>query len=232
MFTRFVSAGALLVSALFAGALMYTSAPGQGHPPTPIRYGASGAAGLQGTAEYTTPGPYVWIAPPYVHSVVVELWGAGGGGSRPYGYQSAGDGGGSGAYVRTVVAVDPGVSYTLTVGTGGLGGAFPAPFATPGDTGDPTTFADASGQLLGWAGGGYGGNDLNDGHGGTADPNAQIRRDGRNGGHGFGITPGQGGRAVTGSLEPPAPLGGGAGGAGQINASGADGSPGYAILLW
>lgn len=231
MFSRFTSVGVLLASALAIGTVLSTTAPPQGAAPAQGLRVAPGAY-LQGTAEFSAAGTYTWIAPQGVRSVWVELWGAGGGGSRPYGYQSAGDGGGSGAYARSVVAVLPGASYTLVVGAGGLGATPPAPFAMPGAAGETSSFAAASGELLCWAGGGYGGHDANDGHGGLADLHAQIHREGRSGAHGFGITPGAGGKSVLGSLEPIAALAGGSGGVGQINASGANGSPGYAILLW
>ncbi|MCC6406506.1 MAG: hypothetical protein IT453_05035 [Planctomycetes bacterium] len=233
MFMRPISVASILVSALIVGAFVRAPLPGQAVNPRPASaHLVTTPAGLNGTAEYLASGSYTWVAPAGVRGVVLELWGAGGGGSRPYGYQSSGDGGGSGAYVRSVVAVQPGASYLLTVGAGGFGGAYPAPFGTPGEVGGATTFADAAGQVLVWAGGGYGGNDANDGHGGPVDPSAQIGRVGRDGGHGFGVTPGSGGKAWIGSLEPVTALVGGHGGVGQVNASGADGSPGYAILLW
>ncbi len=233
MSTRFVFSGVLAASVLI-GALAQTSAPVPfaAQPQAAMTAYANVAGGLHGTAEFSGAGPHEWIAPAGVSRVLVELWGAGGGGSRPYGYQAAGDGGGSGAYVRTVIAVEGGRAYTLTVGEAGLGAKPPAPFATPGGTGGATTFATSFGQVLTFAGGGYGGHDANDGHGGLADAAAQIQRDGRSGGHGFGITSGAGGKALVGSLEAPYPLDGGSGGAGQINASGMIGSPGYAILLW
>lgn len=234
MFTRATTFGVLLAGSLLLGAVAYSSSPGPRAAQLPslptstvLVHGA-----LHGTAEYSAAGVSTWVAPPGVYSVCLELWGAGGGGSRPYGYQSAGDGGGSGAYVRTVVAVHPGRFYLLTVGDPGLGATPPAAFGTPGGVGGVTQFATSSGDVLAWAGGGFGGNDANDGKGGIADPGAQIRRIGRDGGHGFGITPGTGGQAWLGSLEPPTPLGGGSGGVGQINASGGNGSAGYAVLLW
>lgn len=234
MFTRSVSLGVVLVGSLLIAALAAQSPVAGPHAVQgrPLAVSPCEEGGLHGTAEFAGAGAYMWVAPEGVCGVLVELWGAGGGGSRPYGYQSAGDGGGAGAFVRSVVAVEPGQTYIVTVGAAGFGATPPLPFGSPGSRGEPTTFATSLRTVLTHAGGGAGGNDVDDGQGGIADTSAQIHRDGRGGGHGFGITPGQGGTALTGSLEPPYALGGGSGGVGQINASGMNGSPGYAILLW
>lgn len=224
----------LLAACLLVGASaqVLTALGPRAAQPLPGPFGVVGAGGLHGTAEFAVAGAHEWQAPQGVHAVLVELWGGGGGGSRPYGYQSAGDGGGAGGFVRTVVAVEPGRTYTLVVGAAGLGATPPSPFGTPGAAGGDTRFVSDQGEELAWAGGGSGGNDAGDGHGGLADPGAAIRRDGGDGGHGFGISAGAGGHAISGSVQPPHALGGGMGGAGQIQASGQSGGAGYAVLLW
>lgn len=75
---------------------------------------------------YTTPGTYSWVCPTNVFAVQVECYGAGGGGglgSNDGGSPiMGGGGGGGGGYARSIVAVTPGNTYTVLVGTGGAGG--------------------------------------------------------------------------------------------------------------
>lgn len=102
--------------------------------------GPQGVPGmLNGTQDFTTSG--TWVAPGGVTRVLVELWGAGGGGGNCRGFLCAlnGGGGGAGAYSRNVLAVVPGATYTVTVGLGGTGG-------TSG--GGITSFSDMSSNLL------------------------------------------------------------------------------------
>lgn len=69
-----------------------------------------------GQSSYTTPGTYSWVCPANVTSVSVVCIGAGGGGGEFTGY-AAGAGGGL-AY-KSNIAVTPGSSYTVVVGSGG-----------------------------------------------------------------------------------------------------------------
>lgn len=64
-----------------------------------------------------------WVAPAGVTRVMVEVWGAGGGGEKTAftGTLVSATGGGAGSYARSVLGVTPGVSLTLTVGVGGAG---------------------------------------------------------------------------------------------------------------
>jgi hypothetical protein len=89
--------------------------------------GGGGPSGLTGQFMIVyTAGTYSWVAPAGVQSVVLEMWGAGGGGggggigssTNPQG----GGGGSSGAYILGTVNVVPGDSYTITVGSKGIGG--------------------------------------------------------------------------------------------------------------
>ena len=73
-----------------------------------------------GQVEFTTPGTYTWVAPSDVTSVsVVCIGGGGGGGNWDNGVQG-GSGGGLGW--KNNIAVIPGNSYSVQVGSGGLGG--------------------------------------------------------------------------------------------------------------
>jgi hypothetical protein len=77
--------------------------------------GSTGSYSGSGTALYTTPGTYSWVAPGGVNQATAECWGAGGGGGI-----NDGGGGGGGEYAKeTNAAVTAGTAYALTVGTAG-----------------------------------------------------------------------------------------------------------------
>lgn len=78
------------------------------------------------TATWATTDTYTasttWVAPAGVTSVDVEVWGGGGAGGGQNLGSDGGGGGGGGAYSKKVsIAVTPGNSYTVSVGTGGAG---------------------------------------------------------------------------------------------------------------
>ena len=68
---------------------------------------------IPGTQTFATPGSATWTCPAGVYSVTAECWGGGGSGS------SNQKGGAGGGYARSVLSVNPGTSYTVTVGYGG-----------------------------------------------------------------------------------------------------------------
>ncbi|MBI2094465.1 MAG: hypothetical protein HYT88_07085, partial [Candidatus Omnitrophica bacterium] len=88
--------------------------PGPGPVPTP-----------RGVKDFATSGAF--MAPEGVTEIVVQAWGGGGGGGGSADLQPGcargGGGGGGGGYVHGVVEVTPGVTYTVTVGDSGAGGA-------------------------------------------------------------------------------------------------------------
>jgi hypothetical protein len=57
-----------------------------------------------------------WIVPAGVTQLMIEAWGGGGGASTV-------TGGGGGGYIVAIVNVTPGMSLTITVGSGGSGGS-------------------------------------------------------------------------------------------------------------
>jgi hypothetical protein len=100
--------------------------------------------------EFSSSG--TWTKPSGANFVLVETWGAGGGGARPTAGASnpGGAGGGGGAYnFRLFKASDLASSVTVTVGTGGTGGSVNGGV---GATGGTTSF----GSLLSSFGGGGG----------------------------------------------------------------------------
>jgi len=85
--------------------------------------GATGIAGALPVAQTTvlsTTGTHTWIAPPDITSVLVQAWGAGGGGSG-YNGNTGGAGGGGSEYASGSLAVTPGNSYSYTVGASSAG---------------------------------------------------------------------------------------------------------------
>jgi len=115
-----------------------SATPGDAHGVFPGGGGAgygAGAGGLviiewgESIQDFNSPGESTWTAPDGVTQITVRAWGGGGGGARGYweqdsldAYLYAGGGGGGGAFSQAVVAVTPGQTYTLYVGSGGVGG--------------------------------------------------------------------------------------------------------------
>jgi len=81
-----------------------------------------GSTAKADTAEYTTPGDYVWHCPADVSSVVVESWGGGGagGGAKSTGNNARGGGGAGGSFARFTVGTTPDTDYNVHVGAGGV----------------------------------------------------------------------------------------------------------------
>jgi hypothetical protein len=100
--------------------------------------------------SFTSVGTTSWTAPAGVTSV--EYLVVGGGGGAGNGYDSGGGGGAGGGMVLTgITSVIPGNSYTITVGSGGTGGA---------DTRTNNNGTDGNSSVFGSItalGGGYGG---------------------------------------------------------------------------
>lgn len=149
-----------------------------------------------------------WTAPPGITSVLVELWGSGGGGAYDTS-PNGGGGGAGGAYAASTITVVPGNTYTFHIGTKGAAGTSGSPNGgTGGDTTWQTTVVVAKG-----------------GSGGTPTA-AGTHQTGS-----VGTTVFQGGNGALGVSQPPSFLavgGGGGGSAGSaINGKNAP-SNGYA----
>jgi len=194
-----------------------------------------------------------------VSSATVEMWGGGGGGgsgsAETQTHGGAGGGGGaSGSYVRGILPIVPGATYTLIVGSAGEGASVAArqPQSNGRDGGDSVVCGAADAVLL-VAHGGYGGlssqGSDRGGAGGKADslmPSNSgefpvLRRNGNEGKAGsqplfeVGGPGGRGGEPVLGSIEPRGSFGG-AGGNGETGSdrqgNGSRGGAGVIIISW
>ena len=205
--------------------------------------GSTGNNMFSGFQVFTASGTFT--IPTGVSRIMIEMWGGGGGGGASSGGAGyAGDGGGSGAYAKSLFNVTANV--TITIGTGGAGGT------SPGGNGVAGTASSASGGAVLTAGGGSGGKG-NDGNalitaGGvpTATSASCLGINGYPGaGELGGATGGAGGNAPAGGAGGQANgtpgnagsiPGGGGGGASQTNAGGASaggaGAAGLVIIWW
>ncbi|OAB26620.1 Por secretion system C-terminal sorting domain-containing protein [Flavobacterium fryxellicola] len=76
----------------------------------------------QASETFSTAGTSTFTVPAGVTSINIEAWGAGGAGGGATGFNSSGGGGAGGAYARrNSFPVTPGATYTVTVGSGGIG---------------------------------------------------------------------------------------------------------------
>ncbi len=85
-------------------------------------FSLAGTVEAQTTVTFATPGTTSWTAPAGVTSATVQAWGGGGAGGGATGNPAEGGGGAGGQYASSVVAVTPGNSYSVVVGSGGTGG--------------------------------------------------------------------------------------------------------------
>lgn len=149
-----------------------------------------------GDATFVTTGTYSWVAPAGVTSVSVLAVGGGGGGGYTW---SSGGGGGGGLGWKNNIAVTPGQSYTVEVGTGGP----PSNNATDAAAAGGTSYFISTATVAGY-GGGRGG------------PGANAF----GGGRGGGFLGDGGGRGGDGAYDGSWTRGGG--GAGGYSGQGAD----------
>jgi hypothetical protein len=184
---------------------------------------------------YTASGS--WTCPAGITSIAVECWGGGGSGGGATGNPAGGGGGSAGAYVKNnAITVTPGTTYTVTVGSGGIGSTSAGVaggsswfntsttiMAVGGKGGalassNSSSAAGAAAVITGNVGGTtiyYGGAGGTGSTGATAGGGGSSAGTGSNGNAG-GVT--TGGTAVTG--------GGAGGNGGLVGSSGGNGNPG------
>jgi hypothetical protein len=119
----------------------------------------------QSISTYTSSGTFV--VPSNVNTITVECYGGGGGGGGTAVNPSRGGGGSGGAYARSILSVNPGTSYTVTVGAGGTAGSNSG---GTGGTGAASSFSGGSNNVSapGGAGGVGGTSTVPSGIGGIA----------------------------------------------------------------
>lgn len=211
-----------------------------------------------GTATFTVSG--TWVCPPGVTSINVQAWGGGGSGSggTPSPSWIARGGGGGGAYAADTIAVTPGNSYTITVGTatgftqfvgdnsatvkadggshgsnnnGGAGGSVANSIGATRFAGGAGGSTSDSASGSGGAGGGGGAGSTGNGNNGVTKSGENLGSAGGAAGTGTGSgTGGNGGNNGVAGL-PGLTRGGGGGGGGSSASSGA-GARGEMIITW
>ncbi|MGH8024338.1 MAG: hypothetical protein ACRED1_12190 [Limisphaerales bacterium] len=201
------------------------------------------AANLQ-MAVFANPGTYSFTVPTNVSSVIVEMWGAGGGGGvGSAAYECGGAGGGAGGYTKTAVSVTPGASCAAVVGFGGSAGVSGA-----GGTGGISYFESPQDAFLADVTGGAGGAGGSStgfavgGTGGIGSATSSIKggagKFGTSSGGGDGGSTGAGGQGGLGNIGNGTaaagifPGGGGGGGFYTGPVSGAAGANGEIIVYY
>jgi hypothetical protein len=171
-----------------------------------------------------------WVCPPGITSITVQAWGGGGaGGGASTTNKLCGGGGGGGAYASSTVAVTPGNSYNIVVGSGGTAST------GNGGNGGNSTFNATTVVAAGGTGGTAGGNGPG-GAGGTVAASTGTTRyaggagvtgvnNSYGGGGGAGAGTGANGAAGATSNGGTGVAPGGSGGAGA-STSGAAGTAG------
>ena len=188
-------------------------------PPGPV------ITGLQ--VEYTTPGTFAFIPPAGVTSVCVVCIGGGGGGmyynvsNSGFSYAMQGGGGGGLAW-KNNISVTPGTEYAITVGAGGLFGAYSGGSTAGGASyvsmvseallkaygGNPGRYSQTvAGGVATFSGGGGGAGGSSVAYMGSGDGPS-----GGGGAGGYSGNGGNGGTQTSGRLPTNGSGGGGAGG--------------------
>ena len=165
-----------------------------------------------------------FVVPPYVTTIMVEVWGGGGGGGgsgsvSTNGFSGGnGGGGGGGGYGKDIISVTPGSNMVVTVGSGGAGGANGviilgvALSGGTGGTGGTSSVGSVSATGgAGGQGGAAGSNNSNGNAGNGGNPGTSTAKISINGGQGGG------GNNSGGSNQPGgAGANGGFGGVGSV----------------
>ena len=162
-----------------------------------------------GQQQYTTPGTFTFTVPNGITSISAICVGGGGGGAGTDVSNLSGGGGGGGALAyQTTIAVTPGETLSVTVGTGGVGGAP----NVAGSAGGNSNISRGATTLIRANGGSGGSVGATGGAGGTVVT-------------GTGGSGGSGGTGVNGTADPA--FGGGGGGAGGYSGNGGNAGNGF-----
>jgi len=193
-----------------------------------------------GVQSFTTSGNFV--VPPGVTQVEVELWGGGSGTFASVAGTPSGGGSGGGYARKRVVGLNPGQQITVTVGSGGSGGAVGGAAPTAGGTSSFGSFVSATGGSLNYLattaspqngatppGVGVGGDvNLN----GSAGQAAMANQGGMGGAGAMGGSQNSGTTGVNGLFPGGGASGAGTGGGGSTPFAGASGAGGIVVVRW
>lgn len=178
-------------------------------------------SGINGVAEYENSA--TWTVPAGIHKILVQMIGAGGGGSANGLYQGPpcgtnGQGGNGGGYVHAVVNVTPGETLTINIGAGGQAATVANSY---GDPGGNTNIINEAGSVLAVAEGGGNGSSgsINDGVGYIRNGYGSSHEGGLPNAVDFGFDYGKGGNGTTCSGN-------------TVNNPNEDGNSGYLLLYW
>ncbi len=182
-------------------------------------YSAGGiGSGAPNSSTFSSAGSSNYVVPAGVNYVTIKVWGAGGSGGNGSGGTGRGGAGGGGGYAKAVIAVTPGETLTIDVGSAG---ADRGTSSSAGGNGGGYSAVLRSGTFLVQAGGGGGGggsrgSNSGDGGaggagGGATAANGVVGEGGSAGGFGYG-----GSTTLSGTPSD----GGAAGGSGTGGASG------------
>ena len=178
--------------------------------------------GFSNMQVFSNEGTYNWNVPTGVNKIMVEVWGAGGGGSQNCG-------GSGGGYGKEIISVLSNQTFTITVGAGGA----PGTQGTQGVVGGTTSF----GSLLSASGGGGGYVGVVIADGGTSTAAYNIK-----GGYGnrtindvpiiTGGNGANGGGGGVGGCQPRAAIAPGGGGGGFSGSCWATGGANGRLVIW
>lgn len=191
---------------------------------------ASGVLPQMKAATFSSSG--TWLAPANVNYILAYVIGGGGGGGSGGRANPGGDGGNGSIPMQMMIPVTPGLTYTVTIGAGGSGGAQQngaSPVAGNAGSNGSLSSVSLSGTLLMIANGGLGGGVSGSGGSSAWSSGSQQLGGGAGGGtvsnvaqdgSGSFASPGHGGTANPAALS----AGGGGGGGWLTGASGTNGS--------
>lgn len=178
-------------------------------------------------AVFTTPGTYIWVAPPKVRNVSVVC--IGGGASPSVGSTNFPGGGGGGLAYANDIPVTPGQSYTVIVGSGGdsVGSSLSE---ITGEDGESSSFDSSEITVVGYGGlkTGIGGTYSGDG-GGNGGPANGTNGYGGGGAGGYTGDGGAGGQGADGGWDDPLLLVYPSGAGGDDGTGGAGGGGGGSL---
>jgi hypothetical protein len=198
-----------------------------------------------GEAIFATPGNFTFVVPARVTAMTVEVWGGGGGSPINHCFgqrcRCCSGGGGGGGYAASTLTVEPGQTYAITVGAGGLASdpGWPNPNAvyighamraTAPQNGGQSSVVGPGGML--GATGGQTPNATNDGGAPGSGWGGQVNRAGTPGTPAYSGNKGIYQNGTGGQPPVRNPWNAGAGANGSLGGGNHPGNPGLVVIRW